>query len=194
MTGNLDIPFPRGETYYNGRTIGTDLSAEEKLIGMIRTFNDTNPTTGVANSKLGVTCILLRNKHSVALTPSQAIRFSGTVIGESGAPVSALSQMFGVVDEYLPAAGVPVNDLFWCPIKGPALVNIVTVSGAKAAGQLPVQSSTTAGKVDFTDAAPGSDAIGQAAGGYGYRAFTAGALADQATQARIIMTNPFFGQ
>ena len=160
--GNLDIPIQRGSTYYNGRTIDTnDLAPSQKIVGQIRTFDDVNPTTMVTNSNLPVTCILLRNKHSVALTPGQAIRFSTTVDGESGAPCDAATQLFAIVDEYLPAAGVPVNDLFWAVIGGPCTANMVTVAGAKTAGQLAVGPSTTAGKLDFTSLTPGNATVAQ---------------------------------
>lgn len=194
MKGNQSNVMPRGSTLYNGATIDSSNLLYGNVLGNTGIFDDQNPNTQVTNSNLQVKCILLRNKHSVALTPGQAIRFSTTVMGESGAPVSALSQLFGVVDEYLPAAGVPVNDVFWCVIGGPTTANIVTVSGAQAAGQLPVQSSTTSGKVNFTDLAPGSATIAQAAAGFGYRAFTEGAIADGATTARIILNGNFFGQ
>jgi hypothetical protein len=190
----LSLPFQRGTTGYAGDSIDTNNLRFAAQLGQVRGFTDVNPTSKVVNSNLNGLMVMLRNKHSDVLLPKQAIRFSTTVIGESGAPVSALSQLFAIVDEYLPAAGVPVNDCFWAVIGGPTTALMVTVSGAKSAGQLPVQSSTTSGKLDFTDLAPGSDAIGQAAGGYGYNAFTLGALADGATEARILINRSFYGQ
>lgn len=193
MWGNEDYPIQRGTTFYGGRTIDSNNLEGEKVKGQIRVFNDFNPTTRVLNSNNTVVCVLLRNKHSVALTPGQAVKFSGTVYGESGAPVGAVTDLFGVVDEYLPAAGVPVNDLFWCVIKGPTTVNMVTVSGAKSAGQLAVGPSATSGKLDFTGITPGNATVAQSNATYGTNAFTEGAIADGATTARVILNRSFLG-
>lgn len=193
MTGLQSIPIGRGQTGYQGAAIDTSNLLYEKNLGDVRVFNDTNPNTQARNSGFQVKCVLLRNKHNAALTPGQAIKFSTTTPGESGAPVSAVTDEFGVVDEYLPAAGVPVNDVFWCVLDGPTTVNIVTKSGAAAAGQLRMQASATSGKLDFIDLSPddSTEAMNQAI--YA-RAVTEGAIADGATTARVYLTKNPFGQ
>lgn len=188
----LSLPFQRGTTGYAGDTIDTANLRFAAQLGQVRGFTDVNPNNRVVNSNLNGMMIMLRNMHSVALLPKQAIRFSATVIGESGAPVSALSQLFGIVDEYLPAAGVPVNDCFWAVIGGPTTALIVASAGTSS--PTPMQSSTTSGKLDVTDPAPGSATIAQVAAAYGYNAFTLGAVAAAATEARILINRSFFGQ
>lgn len=194
MAFELSQDLERGQTMYNGDTIDSANLKFANQVGQVRMFPDVTPSTKVLNSGLQVVCVLLRNKHSAALTPGQACLFSTTVTGETGAPVSALSQLFFIVDEYLPAAGVPVNDVFWGVVRGPTTANIVTNSGAKTAGQLAVESSTTAGKLDFSVLTPGNATVAQLAAFYGYLAFTEGAIADAATTARIFINRNFYGQ
>lgn len=198
--------FGRGETAYGGRTIDANNLLFGNQIGMVRTFDDQAPnssgaTAGVAAAALSplvVTCILLRNKTGGTLLPKQPVLFSGTVVGETGATVtqSATPNVhFAIVDEYLPAAGVPANDVFWAVIKGPTTALFTTVSVAKAAGGLYVQpSATDNGKLDFTTLAPGSATIAMNAALYGGTAVTEGAIADAATQARIHIVRNRFGQ
>lgn len=193
MWGNEDYPIQRGTTFYGGRTIDSNNLEGEKVKGQIRVFDDFNPTTRVLNSNLPVMAILCRNKHNAALTPGQAVLLSGTVVGETGAPVSSTTVLCGVVDEYLPAAGCPVNDLCWVVIKGPTTVNIVTNSGTKSAGQLAIGPSATTGKMDFTGLTPGNATVAQSNATYGTNWFTEGAIADGATTARVIGNRAFFG-
>ena len=189
----LAIPFGRGETFYAGRTIDASSLQGDDFLGITRTFNDINATTRTKNTGLYCVAVLLRNLSGGTLFAKEAIQFSGTVPAQAtSGKTSAANQLFAVVDEYLPAIGVPANDIFWAVVKGPTTAKFVTVSGAKSAGQLLVGSSSTAGKLDFISTSPGSATIAQNAAVYG-RAFTEGAIANAAEEARVYLTSPFFG-
>jgi hypothetical protein len=189
-------PIPRGATGFQGATPNTTTFAAQ--LGQVREFPDVNPdpnaTTLTTKTNLRVQCILLRNTSGGALLPKDVIKIDPTDPSRNAsAKSSAANQHIAVVDEYLPAAGVPANDVFWAVIKGPTTAKFATVSGAKAAGGLPVGSSGTAGKLDFTTEAPGSATIAQQGAIYGSEAFTEGAIADGATEARVYLNDKFFG-
>lgn len=200
--GAAEALFPRGSTFYNGGTIDSNNLLGGNILGQLRMFPDKNPSPtstspNSSTSNLQVTCIALRNKIGSALLPGQAVLFSTTTTGETGATITQTGTpnvLFGIVDEYLPAAGVPSNDIFWCVIKGPTTALMTTVSGAKAAGQLAVQpSASDNGKLDFTTTTYSTATIAANAAIYGNNAFTEGALADQATSARVILNKGFHG-
>jgi hypothetical protein len=129
------------------------------LSGSSRT--STTACTGATKPKRTnrrVRCRCVRNVAAAALLPKRLVTFqkSGvyygarvdgylTTVGDRGFPV----------DEFLPAAGVPVNDLFWIVVRGPATVltdlaslgATITVGDA-VLGQTAVTSgATTAGRV-----------------------------------------------
>lgn len=192
-------PIPRGTTGYAGNSVPNASALQfQAQLGQVREFQDVNPdpnaTTLTTKTNLRVVCILLRNTTGSALLPKDVIKIDPTDPSRvASAKSSAANQHIAVVDEYLPAAGVPDDDVFWAVIKGPTTAKFATVSGAKPAGGLPVGSSATAGKLDFTTEAPGSATIAQQGSIYGAEAFTEGAIADQATEARVYLNDKFFG-
>lgn len=199
MSRELSIPFARGETGYSGDTIESPVTRFAQQLGQVRGFDDWNPNLNVVNTNLQVVCILLRNLTGGALLPSQAVLFSATTpstgTGATVTQTGTQNVFFGIVDEYLPAAGVPNNDVFWLVIKGPTTALMTTVSGAKTAGQLAVWASgTDNGKLDFTPTTAATAIIGQNQATYGQNAFTLGAIANGATSARVILNRNFLGQ
>lgn len=195
MIGTNSAHFGRGETGYNGVVPNANALLFEEILGTIKNFPDRNPITNADLTGLQVTCILLRNTTGAALLPKDVIKLDGTrPTKDASAKSTAANQLFAVVDEYLPAGGVADDDVFWAVIKGPTTAKAVTVSGAQAAGQLAVGTSGTAGKVDFTPTSAASAIIAQNQAAYGHRAFTEGAIANNATEYRIYINNNFFGQ
>jgi hypothetical protein len=116
MARDEAAPFARGETYYNGEAIdsgnlgGINLEGKEYVIE----GDDGRP----------VRLKVVRNSSSIALKPRRAVKFdtgSGVNVGTrvSGYTAAVGDVPAGVVDEKLPAAGVPANDLFYIVIEGP---------------------------------------------------------------------------
>lgn len=196
MQSRDSCPFGRGETAYGiGGTIDSSNLLFAELLGASVSFQDDNPTTKAKNSQAQVLCVAMRNKTGGALLPGDVVLFSGTTFGETGATVtqSASPNVFaGVVDEYLPAAGCPNNDVCWIVVRGPTTAKITTKSGAAAAGGLVLMpSATNNGKLDFIDTTPDDDAEAMNQAIYG-NFVSEGAIADLATTARVFVTrNPF---
>lgn len=155
------LPFPRGTTANEGQT--PDVSVLANLEGQERWTQDVNPATGVVRSAYPVLLRCVRNVAAAALLPKRLVTFQASA-GYYGSRVDGYSRLTAVhcypVDEYLPAAGVPVNDLFWIVIYGPALV--LTDIAASAANLIPVgtrlvsltaatSGATTAGRVSPQD-------------------------------------------
>jgi len=119
----------RGNTFLTGpnRTAPTTYGNSVLLEGTKKNFKDVTPgTVGMhtLRSGLEVQCILVRNTSTIALLPKRVVKFAA---GYRNQRVDAYCRLdsesvAGVVDEYLPATGVPVNDLFWLVVKGPCLV------------------------------------------------------------------------
>jgi hypothetical protein len=182
MSRDENPVFPRGSTFYDGETIDTNDLQGINLEGMEWVFEDVHPTTGVRRTGRSVRCRCVRNVSGVNLLPKLLATFSITaglygqrVVGYSrltpgtGALNNGASPMAEgyPIDEYLPAAGVPTNDLFWIVLEGPA-VCVTSVSngvndfsvGTWATAQTAAAStfSTTAGRV-IAQALTGATAI-----------------------------------
>lgn len=118
----IDPPFALGQTLgVSSLTDGTG------WVGVVKQFPDVNPITGAIRSNRIKTCVAVRNVATIALAPKRTVVFAtaaglgglSTVIGYS----SVLNaEHVGVVDEYLPTAGVAINDVFWVVVDGPTEV------------------------------------------------------------------------
>jgi hypothetical protein len=148
-----------------GQTLGVTVKMYEAesgdgstIIGVRKEFRDENPRTGELLSNRPVECIAVKNVSGGALLPGQVVKFkaaatsgqfSGGILGEVDATATtanalpAANGLVGVVDEYLPSAGVPNNEVFWLVVRGPATVvkSSTSVSAGAAYG-----TSTTAGE------------------------------------------------
>lgn len=162
MARNENPPFGRGETFFGGGTTNTTDGAN--LEGMEWQFEDLQ-WTGVAGAKPArtnrkVRCKIVRNVSGIALLPKRLCKYKLTS-GLYGAQVDGYTTLdaedfAGVVDEWLPAAGVPANDLFWIVLEGPTicLTDIAAAAtNSYSAGQALVSltaatsQATTAGRV-----------------------------------------------
>lgn len=126
-------PIPRGE-WYDPADTTTGAAAVPATIaqalGREWDFQDINllDTSTIAGAKPlrsghDVTCRLMKNNSGVVLPPKRIIYYDRDNPGlASGlAAIAQLGAPIGVVDEYIPAAGVPVNGIFWMVVKGRSL-------------------------------------------------------------------------
>lgn len=132
MATKENPPFARGATYFGTSTVNATDGAN--LEGQTWEFEDvTWDQSGVKNSRTGrtVTCMVVRNTSGVTLTPKRLVSLKKS----GGNPVAYTGQVDGYgldpaqssvfpVDEFLPAAGVVNNDLFWVVINGPAMCTL----------------------------------------------------------------------
>jgi hypothetical protein len=175
MARNENPPFSRGETFNNGGTITADASTGlyggYEHEGKIWEFEDlVYNQSGVVGSKQQrtnrmVKCMAVRNVSGIALLPSRLVSLQkgGTdgrfVLGRAdGYSMAFAGSLVAVVDEWLPAAGVPDKDLFWAVVAGPTTVTTdpagTTATNVFAVGDEIVAltaaastSSTTSGRV-----------------------------------------------
>lgn len=129
-TNVINLPG-RGQTYLKGpnRTPGSTYGTSVALEGIRKTFKDVDysSTDSIKPPRSGgeVECILVRNTSGIALLPGRVCVWATTAQGRRVDGYTSLDQgqpVAGIVDEFLPTAGVADDDLFWLVVKGPALV------------------------------------------------------------------------
>lgn len=140
--------------FSRGQTLGVkDATAGGAVAGSAKVFSDSDPRTSKSGEFLSnrlVTCIAARNTSGGALLPGAAVKFkAAAILSEVDGAAATAAGLTGVVDEYLPATGVAVNDICWVVVSGPTAV---TTSASLAAG---ASLTFTAGKA----AASGTDPV-----------------------------------
>ena len=160
MSRDENPPFGRGETFFQGDTANATDGAE--LEGKEWVFEDKSPTDRTARSNKYCRCRIVRNTSGIALLPKRIARFELSAVDygaqADGYTTTTAAEGFPI-DEYLPAAGVPANDLFWIVIEGPAVVltSLSDLTADLAAGAWVVaitavtSQATTAGRVTNND-------------------------------------------
>jgi hypothetical protein len=93
----------------------------------VKVFSDVDPratNTGIVLSNRLVTCVAVRNTSTGPLLPGTVVKFKkSAIMTEVDGPATAVADApLGVVDEYLPPAGVAVGDVFWLVTSGPTAV------------------------------------------------------------------------
>lgn len=150
-TLTADPGFARGEvlgvtkTYYDAQ-----VGDGSNLWGVRKVFTDTHPRTGQILTNETVECVAVKNVSGGALLPKTLVQFdANAIITSVDAGATTSSTRIGVVDEYLPAAGAPANEVLWVVVKGPTTVLKLThaTDEAIAAGAA-VSATATAGKVE----------------------------------------------
>ena len=132
-----NILFPRGMTasgFFGTPAVALNSTAPldfEDWVGVERDFPDFDYSVKPAQLRSGATvrCRIMRNTSGVILYPKRLVTCD-TFVGTAGpkglakAPgYTRLPNVPGVVvDEWLPAGGVPLNDLFWAVISGPTII------------------------------------------------------------------------
>lgn len=130
------------------------------VIGARKVFKDEDPSTGRLLSNRTVECIAVKNASNAALTPRQIVKFKssvtagqfgGGILGEVDGGAVAASTLVGVVDEYLPAAGVPVGEIFWLVVRGPSTATKTTGTGVTAGDSFATTATAGAGASGTTN-------------------------------------------
>lgn len=128
----VNLPL-RGKTYLSGsgRTIDSTQTTSKAVMGIKKVFKDldysaTSPSNTSAKAPRSggeVTCLLVRNSSGRALLPKSAVVWKAGAIGKEvdGFSYVDYQPVAGIVDEWLPASGVPDKDLFWIAVKGPSI-------------------------------------------------------------------------
>lgn len=104
------------------------------VVGTRKVFRDENPKTGALNSNRTVECIAVKNTSGSALLPGQVAKFKDSaILSEVDGLATTSTALMGIVDEYLPAAGVPDGEIFWLVVRGPSTVTKTSTSVAAGA-------------------------------------------------------------
>jgi hypothetical protein len=193
MSLQVDPPFGLGQTWFslgpsesikNDSYHGLQSAAAygDNFTGVVKEFTDVNPVTGQVRTNRRKVCVAVKNTSTVALAPKRVVRFSltaGKLFSEVDGYAAATSEeRVGVVDEWLPAAGVTVNDIFWVTVDGPtevahALSGTNIAAGDRLAAITAAASTgTTAGRVTPNSLADVTAGVGLL--GYAVSAATSG--------------------
>lgn len=141
-------PFARGETFYNSgasATIsttdplglgGVNLEGKEYTFEVNAQDQGNGYPTGQDPSGRPIRVKVVRNSSGIALKPGRIARWLAATTSASpfecqvdGYAHLEADNIAGIIDEYLPAAGVANNDLFYVVFDGPTSV----VTGATTA-------------------------------------------------------------
>jgi hypothetical protein len=146
-------PFARGETYANGGEIDANNLGGVNLEGkeFIFEVNAPNDPSGADPSGRPIHVRVVRNASGVNLKPRRVVRYKAADPLETQVDgyVSALADRpAGVVDEFLPAAGVPANDLFYIVIDGPTELTQPATHASLAIGDRLVPAAGTSATND----------------------------------------------
>jgi len=206
----VDPPFGLGQTWFSlgaSETLKNDsyhgiqssASYGDNFVGVVKEFVDVNPITGQVRSNRRKVCVAVKNTATIALAPKRVVAFNtaaGKLFTEVNGYAAVLNEeRVGVVDEWLPAAGVTVGDIFWVTVNGPTEVTAalsgtaITAGTRLAAITAAASTGTTAGRA--TPSALTGSTTGQAndngRGVIGY-AISAGATADGSAVLALITT------
>ncbi len=146
-----DLPFPRGQTYYTT----PDATSHDDICGKIYCIEDINFAQAgqVTTLRTGryVYLMAVRNVTGSAMLPKLLARFKVDGAGnqflyEVNGYADTVGQIGYPIDEYLPAAGVADDDIFYIVIGGPATVTTAAAGDTNISiGSMVVPS--TGGKV-----------------------------------------------
>jgi hypothetical protein len=152
----------RGKTYLKGpnRTPGSTYGVSVAIEGIRKVFKDVDysSTDSIKPPRSGgeVECILVRNTSGTTLLPGRVCVWASTYQGRRVDGYTSLDQgqpVAGIVDEFLPTAGVADDDLFWLVVKGPALIKKALSAATLAKDDFVVaitaatSQATTAGRI-----------------------------------------------
>jgi hypothetical protein len=175
------MPILNSDPWFGrGQTLGVNsVDAGDSVTGSQKVFTDTDPRTnnaGVFLSNRPVTCIAVRNTSGGPLLPGAVVKFKKAAILDEvdGVAAASTDAPLGVVDEYLPAAGVANLDVFWLVVSGPTAI---TTAAALTAGSLVTATAgaaatgTAANAIGVTISAPANGRVRTLVNtGYGHSA------------------------
>lgn len=127
-----ELPFPRGSTFYAGRTPDGNAYEGIQLEGQEYWCQDldfTNASGGMVlqRSKKPVKVKVVRNVSGVTLTRKLLVKYKTTHVGRrvdgyaTGQAAAPGNDKGWPVDEFLPSGGVVNGDLFYIVVQGPAM-------------------------------------------------------------------------
>jgi hypothetical protein len=175
MARDESAPFARGETFYNGSPIDSTNLGGANLEGKEFVFEPNSQDQGTGYPAAGdpagrpIRVKVVRNRSGGNLKSARVARFEAN--GGSASPYEgavdgycyqATDRPAGVVDEFLPAAGVPNLDLFYIVVEGPTQVTNTHASPTTfAVGDIVITAASGASATDdlagrVTNAAPGA--------------------------------------
>ena len=199
MARNEAPMFPRGSTYYNGGTIDTNNLGGTQHEGKEYVFEDNTYGTN-----LYVTVRIVRNVGAAALLPSRLVTFKAGYYGQrvDGYGTTTAQGVAGVVDEFLPSAGVPVNDLFYIVTAGPTKVltdlagagnNVIAQGDTLCALTAATSGATTAGRgyAPLTGATAATTSPANVLQNFFGRAMSAATTANTNTGLLVFVNNTF---
>lgn len=119
-----------------GQTLGVTVKLYEAengdgstVVGVRKVFRDEDPKTGALKSNRTVECIAVKNTSGSALLPGAVAKFKdAAILTEVDGAATTSTALMGVVDEYLPAAGVADGEVFWLVVRGPSTVTKTSTS------------------------------------------------------------------
>lgn len=133
---------------------------QENWVGKEWIFEDNNPSSMAIRTNMYKRCRIVRNVSAGVLLPKRLVTLKKTA-GKNASEVDGYADVINEqsfpVDEFLPAAGVAVNDLFWIVIEGPALVktslaggagNVIGVHDWVVAATAATSGATTSGRIE----------------------------------------------
>lgn len=177
MARNESPPFELGQTYFQGNT--PDTAVGNHLLGKTWVFEDID----LAASGTGGTMkprrtghykkmMAVRNTSGGLLIPKRVVKLKADGSGyEYGMEVDGYGETVGQlcfpVDEFLPAAGVADDDIFWICVGGPALVTSAAAGDTNISIGSFVIPSTDGKVVDQVVAEDDADIFPQIQGGVG---------------------------
>lgn len=134
-TFTSDPGFGRGQTLGITVTMYEAVNGDgSTVVGTRKEFRDESPLTGVINSNRTVECVAVKNTSGSALLPGQVAKFKdAAILTEVDGLATTSTALMGIVDEYLPAAGVKDGEVFWLVVRGPSTVTKTATSVAAGA-------------------------------------------------------------
>ena len=191
MARHENPPFPRGSTFYNGGTIDTNNLGGVNLEGSVHEFEDVDLSAGTGakpnRTNFPVKCMIVRNVAAAAILPKRLVKLKKTagyyLLGQVDGygTITADAPVFPV-DEWLPAAGCPVNDLCYIVVEGAATVltdlagganNVFSVGDILVALTAATSGATTAGRAKPQDLTGATAVLGAEINGAVGRALSA---------------------
>lgn len=177
MAKDYTLPFPVGSTLYDASQTPPTTSQRPELEGKCFTVEDNDAVFGISGHRTGKSrrLMVVRNVSAAAILPKQLceMKNNGTgkeFVGQASGIAATVGELAYPADEFLPAAGARINDLFYVVVEGPATVTTDTAGDTTInPGEWVIPGATTAGRVigQDTTVAAGAATFNQIQGAIG---------------------------
>jgi hypothetical protein len=128
MARNENPPFGLGETFSNNFATSGSTADGTQYEGKEYVFEDNDPVAKLSRTNQYKRVRIVRNISAGNLLPKRLVQFgltpnsNGAYGGQVDGYAFNAAQRCYPVDEFLPAAGVEPNDLFYIVVDGPAVI------------------------------------------------------------------------